>query len=334
MPRRIGGARPVPVLPLVLVLLSGCTGMQSALDPSGQHAGEVLWLWWLMFGVLAAAFVLVMAVMLFALFWPSRLREVASANRMIIAGGLLLPGVTILVFFIASLRVSWLTAPADADEPTIEVIGWQYWWEVRYPHPDGGPPVISANEIRVPTGQPVQFRLETADVIHSFWIPRLAGKIDMIPGQTNHKTITAHEPGIYRGQCYEFCGLQHANMAFSVVAMPPDEFAAWLEREAQPAREPTDAFLQRGSEVFVSAGCGSCHAIRGVPGAAGRIAPDLTHFASRLTLAAGMFDNNPGMLGGWIASAQQMKPGSKMPSFNGLSGPELRALTAYLGSLE
>ena len=315
-------------------LVSGCSGIQSALDPVGQHAGEVLGLWWLMFGALALAFVIVLVVLLLALFWPLRVTRRSSVTRLIVAGGVVLPTVAILLFMVASLRVSWLTVPAASDEPAIEVIGYQFWWEVRYPDPDGGERVVSANEVRIPVGEPVRFRISTADVIHSFWIPKLAGKIDMVPGYTNHITITAHEPGIYRGQCYEFCGAQHANMAFAVVAMPADEFALWLEREAEPARVPEDPDLRRGREVFVSAGCGSCHRIRGIPEAIGRIAPDLTHFGGRLTLAAGMFDNTPGMIGAWIASAQQMKPGSKMPSFNGLSGPDLRALTAYLDSLE
>jgi cytochrome c oxidase subunit II len=316
------------------LLLCGCDGAQSALSPLGHNAREVLGLWWLMFWTLAGAFVLVMAAFGLALFGPRRLADRLGGTPLIFAGGVALPVAAILLFLFAGLRVSWPSAPPAPGEPAIEVIGYQFWWEVRYPHPDGGAEqVISANEVRIPVGEPIRFRITTADVIHSFWIPKLAGKMDMIPGRANHLTIVAEEPGVFRGQCYEFCGAQHANMAFAVVAMPPDEFAAWLAREAQPAREPTDPFLVRGREVFVSAGCGSCHAIRGTA-ATGRVAPDLTHIGSRLTLAAGMFDNTLGTLGGWIASAQQMKPGNKMPSFNGLSGPDLRALAAYLDSLE
>ncbi len=325
--RGIGGAA-------LLLLLCGCEGVQSALQPSGESARELAAFWWFMLWVLSAAFIVVVAALVYALYRTPGPNSWIKTGHVIIGGGVIFPGITILVFFLASLQLPWLTVPRDPEQPALMVIGHKFWWEVRYPGDgSGGAAIISANEVRLPVGERVYVDVTTADVIHSFWIPRLGGKIDMIPGQINRISLKAEEPGVFRGQCYEFCGAQHANMAFSVVAMPPDEFAAWLANEAKPAAFPDDPLLQQGQRAFVSAGCGSCHRIRGTI-ADGDIAPDLTHIAGRLTLAAGMFDNSPGNMAGWIVAAQQMKPGNRMPSFNGLDGPTLHALTAYLASLE
>jgi cytochrome c oxidase subunit 2 len=315
----------------VALLLCGCEGVQSALAPAGENARELAALWWLMFAVLSGAFVIVVAALFYALYRTPSSNSRIRTRHVIIGGGIIFPSLTIVVFFLSSLQLSWLTAPRDREQPAVEVIGHQFWWEVRYPN--GEAPIISANEVRLPVGERVFFDVTTRDVIHSFWIPSLGGKIDMIPGQINRISLKAEESGVFRGQCYEFCGAQHANMAFSVIAMPTEEFAAWLADEARSAPMPEDPILQQGQRAFVAAGCGSCHRIRGTI-SDGASAPDLTHVASRLTLAAGMFDNTPGNMAAWIVSAQQMKPGNNMPSFNGLDGPTLRALTAYLASLE
>jgi cytochrome c oxidase subunit II len=316
------------------LFLYGCEGVQSALAPSGENARELAALWWLMFSVLSAAFVIVVAALFYALYRTPSPNSWIRTRHVIIGGGIIFPAITIVVFFLASLQLSWLTAPRDREQPAVEVIGHQFWWEVRYPNGEASStPIISANEVRLPVGEPVYFDVTTEDVIHSFWIPKLGGKIDMIPGQINRISLKAEKPGVFRGQCYEFCGAQHANMAFSVIAMPREEFAAWLANEAKPAPMPEDLILQQGQRAFVAAGCGSCHRIRGTI-SEGASAPDLTHVAGRLTLAAGMFNNTPGNMAAWIVSAQQMKPGNNMPSFNGLDGPTLRALTAYLASLE
>jgi cytochrome c oxidase subunit 2 len=210
----------------------------------------------------------------------------------------------------------------------VEVTGRQWWWEVRYP--ESG--VVTANEIRIPAGRPVRLVVTSGDVIHSVWIPELHGKIDMIPGRSNSQVIIADEPGEYRGECAEFCGAQHAKMQFIVVAEPPERFAAWLERQAQPANAPADAMQLEGREIFLGSACVYCHAVRGT-NANSNFGPDLTHLASRRTLAAGMLANNRGNLSGWVLNPQQIKPGNKMPP-TALSGEELNALLAYLESLE
>jgi cytochrome c oxidase subunit 2 len=192
--------------------------------------------------------------------------------------------------------------------------------------------VITANEIHIPVGQPVEFQLKSRDVIHSFWVPTLHGKRDLIPRHVTTMTLQADRPGVYRGQCAEFCGYQHAHMAILVVAEPLEQFAAWLEHQRRPAAEPSDARQQRGQEVFLSAPCVMCHTIRGTL-AGGRVAPDLTHIAGRHTLAAGTLPNTPGHLAGWIIDPQHIKPGNRMPAHS-LNADDLQALLAYLGSLK
>jgi cytochrome c oxidase subunit 2 len=220
-----------------------------------------------------------------------------------------------------------LSAPAEADDTVVEVIGHQFWWEVRYPQHN----VLTANEIHIPAGVPVRVHLGSQDVIHSFWVPELHGKLDMIPGQTNSFWLQADNPGEYKGICAEFCGTQHAKMLFLVVAQPPDEFAAWLEQQQQPAAVPAEPLAQQGLQVFLAAGCVECHAVRGTD-ATGNLGPDLTHIASRRTLGAGILPNNPGNLGGWIADPQHIKPGNLMPD-SPLTGEELQALLAYMATL-
>jgi cytochrome c oxidase subunit 2 len=203
-----------------------------------------------------------------------------------------------------------------------------WWWEVRYPDHE----VTTANEIYIPAGQPVNFRLTTNDVIHSFWVPELNGKIDMIPGKTNTLWLQAAEPGIYRGLCTEFCGLQHAKMQYLVIAVPPNAFAQWVEQQRQPAPAPTDETTRLGQQIFLGSACVYCHAIRGT-NASGQLGPDLTHIASRRTLGAGILPNNRGTLGGWTINSQHIKPGNRMPPMN-LSGAELQALLDYLATLQ
>jgi cytochrome c oxidase subunit 2 len=314
------------------LVLAGCEGAQSWLDPRGVNARETLDLWLLTVWVSAGVMVLVTATMLHALF-ASRWRGGHRWRLFLIGGcGVALPAVVLPVFLVSSLRIEWPYAHHRPGDFVIDVVAWQFWWEVRYPHPEGGPPVVAANEIRIPVGRPVRFNLATEDVIHSFWIPALAGKVDMIPGRVNSARVLAERPGEFRGACFEFCGLQHANMAFTVHAMPAEEFESWLRREAGPAPPPATEEARRGHALFLQHGCGSCHAVRG-HGAEGRVAPDLTRLASRSTIGAGMLPNTRGSLAGWIAATQQIKPGANMPSFNQLSGPELHDLVSYLEGL-
>jgi cytochrome c oxidase subunit 2 len=236
----------------------------------------------------------------------------------------------LLVYGLA-LAGSLVSAPAAAPL-RIAVVGERWWWRVDYLAEDGGA-IQSANEIRIPMGRPVEFILTSPNVIHSFWVPNLGGKLDMIPGRENRFVLRAEREGIYRGQCAEYCGGQHALMAFSVIAETPAAFEAWIARRMESPPLPADATLQRGLEVFMTSGCGACHTIRGTD-AAGVVGPDLTDVGGRLTLAAGTLPNDIGSLMRWIAHAQDVKPGSLMPSFGMLAEDDLSALAAYLESLK
>jgi cytochrome c oxidase subunit II len=251
-----------------------------------------------------------------------------------IAGGIVTPAV-VLALTVHSYRVgASVYTPLDpaGDVLTVEVVGHQFWWEVRYPAYG----VSSANELHIPAGRSVRVLLRAEDVIHSFWVPQLQGKLDMIPGHTTELWIEADEPGLFRGQCAEYCGMSHALMALWVIAHPQSEFEAWIARRSTPTAEPADPLVQRGRDVFFDAECHLCHATRAWPtpsAEGGTPGPDLTHVASRRSLAAGTLPNNRGSLAGWIADPQRLKPGVRMPPTH-LPPEELRALLAYLESLE
>ena len=254
-----------------------------------------------------------------------RLDDGDFARGLILTGGALLPLVVLVALFVLTLRTLPFTAPArGATGLTIQVEGRQWFWAVRY----ASRQAVTANEIHIPVGVPVRIEATTADVIHSFWVPRLNRKIDMIPGRTNTVTLKAEKSGVYRGQCAEFCGLQHAKMAFLVFAEPRAQFDSWLANQARPAAVTSG----RGLDVFTKTGCGGCHAIRGTS-ANGNVGPDLTHLASRSTLAAATIPNRRGWLGGWILDPQHVKPGNKMPGLD-LTGPDLQQLLDYLDSLK
>jgi cytochrome c oxidase subunit II len=260
---------------------------------------------------------------------PDETHATRNGTRIIVWAGILVPAVILLIVFAATARtLRVLATPERAEELTIHVIGHQWWWEVIYPQQG----FETANELHIPVGRPVQIVLSTQDVIHSFWVPELHGKLDMIPGRTNAYWLQADEPGEYWGECAEFCGIQHAKMAFVVVAEPEAEFTAWLAQQQQPATAPTAALEQEGEQIFLGSTCVQCHAIKGTQ-ATGELGPDLTHLASRRTLGAGALPNNPGSLSGWIANPQHIKPGNLMPASN-LTGSELQALLAYLATLE
>jgi cytochrome c oxidase subunit 2 len=319
-------------LALVFVT-SGCGGKQSTLAPHTRPARDIADLWWVM---LVGAFVLTGIVVLLLVIAVLRRRrgpamhvpdepDELRAKAWILFGGVVAPVLVLSTLFGFGLHVLGVTnAPAAREtKRTIEVIGHQWFWEVRYP----GTHAVTANEIHIPAGVPLRLEVRTADVIHSFWAPGLNRKIDTIPGETNAIVLEADKPGVYRGQCAEFCGLQHANMAFYVFADPPDKFRAWLANEAKPARSTSGA----GQNVFMSQGCAACHTIRGTR-ADGKVGPDLTHLEDRSTLAALTIPNRPGYLAGWIVDPQHVKPGNKMPALN-LTGPKLQQLLNYLESL-
>jgi cytochrome c oxidase subunit 2 len=315
-----------------LLLLAGCSGVQTPLDPHGDAAGRIAGLTWLLFGGGTAIFLLVMALTAWALLAPARLRHAFGSRRFVLLGGVVFPMVTLAALLLHALGVSRALVLPASDRPLrIEVIGRQYWWEVRYP--DAGPDAVTANEIRLPLGREVELHLSSADVIHSLWIPNLHGKMDMIPGRVNRQRFTATRTGTLRGQCAEFCGLQHSIMAFWAVVEEPAAFDAWLARQQKPVPPPADPQAARGKQVFGEAGCGACHAVRGTEWQ-GRLGPDLSRIGSRLTLAAGALENHRGTLAGWIAGAQDIKPGNSMPAYGRvLDGEELLAVAAWLDGL-
>jgi cytochrome c oxidase subunit 2 len=323
-------------------LLGGCARAPSTLDPRGPRAAQAAEIWWVMLVAATLVFLVVMGALLYALFRrrPVSGRGDAETRRrgermpgqgFVVAGGVGLP-----IVILVPLSVYWLVSTAALARPTlepdfaVEVVGYQFWWEVRYPDHS----FVTANEIRVPVGRPVEVRLTSVDVIHSFWVPQLMGKLDLIPGRTNTTWLQADQAGIYFGECAEYCGVQHAKMAFMVVAEPPEQLAAWLERQKQPAAEPADPTIRRGAQVFARAGCIECHTVRfGDGSVGGKTGPDLTHFGSRLTVGAGILENNRDNLAGWIANPQAIKPGNKMPVAD-LDAESLMAVVAYLESLK
>lgn len=305
-------------------------GPQSALSDAGIHAAEVHWLHMLLLAGAMLGFLVVMAAV-----WLAWRAEKPQAGTWIVwLGGIAFPVAMLAVFIVLSMQTTRAVSTlGDEDELVVRVIGKQYWWDVIYAEDGAAPAFRTANEIHVPVGRPVRFLLESDNVIHSFWVPSLGGKMDMIPGRTNELVLRADRAGVYRGQCAEFCGIQHARMAFEVIAHEPEDFEAWRARRVLPQPEPDDPFVRRGREAFVSEGCAGCHEVSGHAEGA-RAGPDLTDMGARRTLGSGMWPNNPGNMGGWIADAQTMKPGNEMPAYTGLDGVTLRALTAYMDSLQ
>ncbi len=320
----------------IALLLAGCGDAAyapSTLSPQGFGAARIADLWWFLLALGGAVFIAVMVYLAIALFRPRKPGDNAknqrNGSRVILFAGIIAPAIILFVVF--GFTVSTLNAistPSISREFTIHVVAQQWWWEVRYPYQQ----IETANEIHIPAGEPVRFLLSSEDVIHSFWVPELQGKLDMVPGKTHELWLQADQPGVYIGQCAEFCGIQHAKMRFIIVAEPPEEFERWVAEQRQPASEPSESLALRGQQVFLSSTCINCHAVAGT-NATGDLGPDLTHLASRRTLAAATIANNRGNLGGWIADPQHIKPGAFMPP-TPLTGPELQALLAYLATLK
>ena len=308
---------------------------QSALHPHGEQAGLSAETAWVMFVAGAAIFVLVMAILALAIVGPARLRRHLAGRAMLVGAGIVFPVVVLSALLIYSLGIAAAMLRAAAPAAVrIEVTGEMWWWRVRYLDDDGQVLFETANEIRIPVDQPVDLALASRNVVHSFWVPNLAGKLDMVPGHVNRMRLHATRAGRYRGQCAEYCGAQHANMMFDVQVLAGPDFQAWLQSQRRPAAPPGDADgrLRQGRQVFLQA-CARCHAVRGTP-AAGTVGPDLTHVGGRLSLGAGMLPNNVGTLAGWIAGSQHIKPGNGMPAFDHLSGEQLRAVAHYMESLQ
>lgn len=317
---------------------------QDALHAAGPQAAHIGDLWNFTLGLCTLVFVLVLGACLVAL-WrapkvPQRtapdMTSLAQPERRVhrvVGWGV---GVSI-VGLLALLAADVFTSRALArlplrDAVNIELVGHQWWWEARYQYDDPSKNFVTANELHIPVGRPVVITLRSNDVIHSLWVPNLHGKRDLIPGRTAVLRFQADKPGTYRSQCAEFCGLEHAMMALLVVAEPSSVYEAWAMHQNASATPPADALAQRGQQVFQGKTCVMCHTVSGTE-AQGKFGPDLTHLASRSTIAAGMFPNNRGHLGGWIADPQSLKPGVNMPS-NALEPDDLQALLAYLETLK
>jgi cytochrome c oxidase subunit II len=320
----------------VAALLAGCGGEQSTLNPQSEQSRQISTLWWWM--LVVAGIVFLGAVGMLLLAWLRRRpglpfvgeRERISTGLVVVFGFAVPVVVLVALFIVANLEVTKTTsAPAEAStRMTIKVIGHQWFWEVRYP----GTTAYTANEIHIPTDTRVNLVGTTEDVIHSFWVPELNRKIDLVPGHANRILLYTNEPGVYRGQCAEFCGLQHAHMAFGVFAEPPGRFRAWLANEAKPARRPTTPAAVAGEQAFMSSQCASCHTLRGTR-AQGSVGPDLTHFGARTSIASYTLVNTPANLAKWIRDPQHVKPGNRMPALN-LTPAQIDELTSYLEGLK
>ena len=309
--------------------------LQSILHPAGIQASRVSHLWWVMFWICAAVWGAVAMAALIAIVrgrrGSSTATDVQIGRSVGVAGGISLVALFGLLFAsVATGRA--LDTLRSPEALRIQVTASQWWWDIQYDNAIASLRVTTANEIHIPVGRAIHFDLLSTDVIHSLWIPNLQGKIDLVPGRRNELWLRADLPGIYRGQCAEFCGLQHARMALVVVAQTPDDFERWLAGNRTPAPPPATPEQQRGKDVVERGPCAMCHAIAGTL-AGGRTAPDLTHIASRSTLGAGTLPNTRGHLAGWIADPQGIKPGNRMPP-PGLTSDELQAVLAYLESLK
>jgi cytochrome c oxidase subunit II len=329
----IRASRIGPIL-FATLLLAGC-GKQDQLSPAGKPEKHIAKLFWIMLAGCTVGFALLLTFVLLG--WFHRKREGffgrgdSFGTGLVIGLGIVTPIVLLVTLFVYSnifvLKSTAAPAPGTTAR-TIDVVGHQWFWEVRYP----GTPVVTANEIHIPVRARVGVVGTTTDVIHSFWVPELNRKIDLIPGRVNRVLLESDRVGTFRGQCAEFCGIQHANMGVYVFAQGPGAFRRWLANQSRPARTPATSLERRGRHVFLSHACAGCHTIRGTS-AAGKIGPDLTHFASRTTLAALTVPNNATELAQWIRNPQTIKPGVKMPSLP-LNGNDVQALVDYLQSLK
>jgi cytochrome c oxidase subunit 2 len=324
------------IVALAPVVVAGCRGNQAMFNPQGPAARSIASLGWFMLSVCAVIYVIVLLATAWALVRRRHvgddLPRTTQKLTTVIAGATAVSIVILVVFTVSSVVAGrGLTSPTGPGAITVDVIGHQWWWEFQYHDVTPSDFVTSPNELHIPVGVPVHIKAISRDVIHSFWVPNLHGKRDLIPGQVTNTWIQADQPGVYRGQCAEFCGHQHANMAFVVVAEPMDKFLAWIGSQRQPASEPQTDEARRGRDVFLQSTCVMCHTVRGTSAGA-RLGPELTHVGSRMTIAAGTLPNTRGHLGGWVADPQSVKPGVRMPP-NPLEPPDLQAVLTYLRSL-
>jgi cytochrome c oxidase subunit 2 len=337
--------------PLAFVAATGCRTAQSTFNAHGPASHRIAGL----SGFMTILFIVITIVMwaLFAIALYRRRGSLtehapidAGGGQMWIAvGGMLIPLIVLTVLFVLGLGLlrdfpihgmhggAVHAQMARSMKPEIRIIGHQWWWEIEYLNDDLTRQFTTANELHLPTGRTVNIEVTTNDVMHSFWVPALHGKVDLIPGQANYIRIEAAQPGEYSGQCAEFCGAEHARMRILAVAQEPDEYEAWLEAQRKPGREPASADAKNGQHIFLAGPCSMCHQVRGTV-AGGRVAPDLTHIGSRKMIAANVYTNNDAYLEAWITHAQSLKPNAQMPNLTQFTGSQLHDLVAYLRQLQ
>ncbi len=325
------------VLPALTILLSGCAGeyVQNAMDPHSDFAHTINDLFWTIIWWSIAIFILVEVLLVYALIRFRRrpgqpLPAQVHGNTRIEIAWTLAPALILATVAVPTVQTIFATqAPPSQENLQVRAIGHQWWWEFRYPQLD----VVTANDLWLPKGRKVDIALESADVIHSFWAPKLGGKRDLVPGHVNRISLTPQVADLYWGQCAEFCGASHGNMAFRVMVAEPEQFDAWVQDLRAPEPPDTsDPLVAKGAQAFITSACIGCHRIGGTP-AAGVIGPDLTYFARRHTIAAGMMPNTPENLAKWLKNPPGVKAGSLMPNLN-LNDETVQALVAYLGSLK
>ncbi len=331
------GTRLVAMLAASPTLLA-CEGARSSTSPAGPGAERIGELFWAMTVLGGIVFLVFCGALVYALV-HRRTEPLAPSpeqdrrrTRMILLFGALLPALILVpLLFWTFGTLAAIDPRSRPPDLVVDVVGKQWWWEIRYHGREPGGWFTTANELHVPVGRRVELRLTSTDVIHSFWVPELHGKTDLIPGRENVAWIEASRPGVYGGQCAEYCGLQHTHMGLLVVAQPAEEFEQWAAGQRVSAAEPADSFTQAARDAFVGSACALCHTVRGTP-AGGNLGPDLTHVASRRTLAAGLLPNTPGHLGGWISNPQALKPGTRMPRVP-MSSDEFERIHHYLQTL-
>jgi len=318
-------------------------GGHNILHPAAPQGGHIEWLYWVIFWICFVVYVLMIIGYTRAAaksksdaIYPLPVFEDKEGDqraKWAVGTAVAVTVVTLFVVLVLSVVTGKKAAGLSSKNPvTIQIIGHQWWWEVVYPNPQADQTVTTANEIHVPVNTPVVVLTNSTDVIHSFWAPNITGKRDLLPGYSSAFWFNIQQPGTYRGQCAEFCGLQHAHMGFSIIAQSVDDFQAWEQQQLKPAPEPTNDETKRGREVFLTRACLMCHTIRGTDAGA-RMGPDLTHLASRNMIAAETLPNTRGALAGWILDPQRIKPGAEM-SPNSLAPDDLQALLAYLQTLQ
>lgn len=321
-----GNACRFSLLALTAVWLAGCNTEQSALHPAGQDAAELADLFWFMTAVGAVVWCVFMGAAVYAILGKKAPRSENFADRLVFFGGVVFPTVGLAALLVVGLALLPSWAEADTPDLRVHVTAEQFWWRMAYEAEDGTL-VETANELHLPNGATAEFALTSTDVIHSFWIPPLGGKMDAIPGRTNVLRLEPTKEGVYRGVCAEFCGTSHALMAFPVVVHEAGEFNAWLEQQRQPARPAA------GREAFDAAGCGACHIVRGIS-EEGAVGPDLTHFGSRRTIGAGTLPLTKANLEDWLIAPEHIKPGVRMPSFATLPDQDREAIVQFLLELK